>query len=351
MLPDTPGSTPRRREAAMLTHEGSYDDQGGSENGYQNSARGFDRPNQNVFDLSMDYSDDEVLLDWEQYSGEAGTQKITPCLLRPVPSIIFCLFDLMRIPCFILSLRSNALGHKNQCPAGYATSCACNLVLFSNQEFVQQAKSWERHLPGKANNIGALTSDLSSTMCFLHSCFLHVSQWWVQACQSKACMHKHLQACVSAAFAGLGQAMHNLHNSCRLLASSLAFRSSFTPVHNSSSVHERGAIHVPFPTFATLRNDGAMQRLSTSRRRDACILSGLHRHAEVPRLRVRVELAHTLPPRTHHAPRVVVPLLPAAAAHPAGPDRECCCAGHHPHCPCRGRGHAWRPFAFCPWWL
>ncbi|KAK9863355.1 hypothetical protein WJX84_004350, partial [Apatococcus fuscideae] len=53
----------------MLTHEGSYDDQGGSENGYQNSARGFDRPNQNVFDLSMDYSDDEVLLDWEQYSG------------------------------------------------------------------------------------------------------------------------------------------------------------------------------------------------------------------------------------------------------------------------------------------
>ena len=24
-----------------------------------------------VFDLSMDYSDDEVLLDWEQYSGQA----------------------------------------------------------------------------------------------------------------------------------------------------------------------------------------------------------------------------------------------------------------------------------------
>ena len=24
-----------------------------------------------VFDLSMDYSDDEVLLDWEQYSGKA----------------------------------------------------------------------------------------------------------------------------------------------------------------------------------------------------------------------------------------------------------------------------------------
>ena len=24
-----------------------------------------------VFDLSMDYSDDEVLLDWEQYSGDA----------------------------------------------------------------------------------------------------------------------------------------------------------------------------------------------------------------------------------------------------------------------------------------
>ena len=69
MLPDTPGSTPRRREVAMLSHEGSYDAPEGSENGYLNSARGFDRPNQNVFDLSMDYSDDEVLLDWEQYAG------------------------------------------------------------------------------------------------------------------------------------------------------------------------------------------------------------------------------------------------------------------------------------------
>ncbi len=31
---------------------------------------GFDRPDHAaVFDLSMDYSDDDVLLDWEQYSG------------------------------------------------------------------------------------------------------------------------------------------------------------------------------------------------------------------------------------------------------------------------------------------
>lgn len=55
----------------MLSHEGSYDQPEGSESGFQNSARGFDRPNQNVFDLSMDYSDDEVLLDWEQYAGAA----------------------------------------------------------------------------------------------------------------------------------------------------------------------------------------------------------------------------------------------------------------------------------------
>lgn len=33
------------------------------------SAQGFDRPDQTVFDLTMDYSDDETLLDWEQYAG------------------------------------------------------------------------------------------------------------------------------------------------------------------------------------------------------------------------------------------------------------------------------------------
>ena len=33
------------------------------------SEQGFDRPDQTVFDLTMDYSDDETLLDWEQYAG------------------------------------------------------------------------------------------------------------------------------------------------------------------------------------------------------------------------------------------------------------------------------------------
>ena len=71
----------------MLSHEGSYDQHEGSESGYQNSARGFDRPNQNVFDLSMDYSDDEVLLDWEQYAG-AGHYLIDLCSYAKKPDVM-----------------------------------------------------------------------------------------------------------------------------------------------------------------------------------------------------------------------------------------------------------------------
>lgn len=35
-----------------------------------NHLQGFERPDQTVFDLSMEYSDDDVLLDWEQYTGD-----------------------------------------------------------------------------------------------------------------------------------------------------------------------------------------------------------------------------------------------------------------------------------------
>ncbi|KAK9817285.1 hypothetical protein WJX72_012218 [[Myrmecia] bisecta] len=66
MQSDTPGSSPERR---ALTGQRPFSDgaQDGSE-GTQ-SARGFDRPDQTVFDLSLDYSDEDVLLDWEQYAG------------------------------------------------------------------------------------------------------------------------------------------------------------------------------------------------------------------------------------------------------------------------------------------
>ncbi|BDA42905.1 Aminopeptidase N [Coccomyxa sp. Obi] len=64
-LPDTPGSTPKHPE-----HDGGVGAANGVDDEDESAGVGFDRPDHAaVFDLSMDYSDDDVLLDWEQYSG------------------------------------------------------------------------------------------------------------------------------------------------------------------------------------------------------------------------------------------------------------------------------------------
>lgn len=51
---------------------------GAAEEEEEGTSVGFDRPDHAaVFDLSMDYSDDDVLLDWEQYSGMHAPAKPT----------------------------------------------------------------------------------------------------------------------------------------------------------------------------------------------------------------------------------------------------------------------------------
>ena len=55
---------PKARERSTFSID-AVDDRDGS----PHSEQGFDRPDQTVFDLTMDYSDDETLLDWEQYAG------------------------------------------------------------------------------------------------------------------------------------------------------------------------------------------------------------------------------------------------------------------------------------------
>jgi hypothetical protein len=64
---DTPPSrgSPHRRNLHDLEGEAPSDGWSDSHAGEQ----GYDRPDQTVFDLSMDYSDEDVLLDWEQYTG------------------------------------------------------------------------------------------------------------------------------------------------------------------------------------------------------------------------------------------------------------------------------------------
>lgn len=64
--PDTPGSTPRKMESARQHSEGEDGQADGDTP--EGSGIGFARPDQ-VFDLGMDYDDDDVLLDWEQYAG------------------------------------------------------------------------------------------------------------------------------------------------------------------------------------------------------------------------------------------------------------------------------------------
>lgn len=53
---------PRERSTFSID---APDDRDGS----PHSQQGYDRPDQTVFDLTMDYSDEETLLDWEQYAG------------------------------------------------------------------------------------------------------------------------------------------------------------------------------------------------------------------------------------------------------------------------------------------
>lgn len=67
---DTPpaGSAHRRNQGnGMQFGMDDHGSEGWSD--VPNSAQGFERPDQTVFDLSMEYSDDDVLLDWEQYTG------------------------------------------------------------------------------------------------------------------------------------------------------------------------------------------------------------------------------------------------------------------------------------------
>lgn len=84
--PDTPGSDPVQALQSKRTAGSRYGNQE-----YEPSENGHDRGNdQAVFDLSMDYSDDETLLDWEQYAGNRKTrccgcdvswlQRCLPCL-------------------------------------------------------------------------------------------------------------------------------------------------------------------------------------------------------------------------------------------------------------------------------
>ncbi len=108
----------------MLTHEGSYDQPEGSESGYPNSSRGFDRPNQNVFDLSMDYSDDEVLLDWEQYSGTVLSRLTCTavCMLVDGPDMVVTsqhwVGSLGATTC--MPMQDRAVAHQAGCTLGLA---------------------------------------------------------------------------------------------------------------------------------------------------------------------------------------------------------------------------------------
>jgi hypothetical protein len=68
--PDTPGSTPRKHNGVERDHSDGDEANGGRSEGEDGSGVGFSRPDQ-VFDLGMDYDDEDVLLDWEQYAGMA----------------------------------------------------------------------------------------------------------------------------------------------------------------------------------------------------------------------------------------------------------------------------------------
>ena len=86
--PDTPGSEGESQALHSKRRDARHTLDDGSDTGIQGN--GHDRQDQTVFDLSMDYSDDETLLDWEQYAGNrrvrccgcdvSWLQRCMPCL-------------------------------------------------------------------------------------------------------------------------------------------------------------------------------------------------------------------------------------------------------------------------------
>ena len=85
--PETPGSDPGEALQGKRAGAHRYNQDDASDGLHSN---GFDRQEQAVFDLSMDYSDDDTLLDWEQYAGNrrvrccgcdvSWLQRCMPCL-------------------------------------------------------------------------------------------------------------------------------------------------------------------------------------------------------------------------------------------------------------------------------